>query len=215
MSRLQFVPRYLFASTFNFLTGKPMNSSRNARSALKACQSALLLPLLFVLLPAGAQAQATFGLQPVGIASGSQNVTVTASAAGTVANIEVLTTGAPGLDFTAAAAGASTCTSASLSLGSTCVQSVTFTPTAPGLRLGAVVLLSGNGSILATKLISGTGQGGFDGVADEVPEDLPHLLAVAVQVARVVAPAVDRVSTRRQHRSSRPRRGVTNRHPPD
>ena len=138
-----------------------MNSSRNARSALKACQSALLLPLLFVLLPAGAQAQATFGLQPVGIASGSQNVTVTASAAGTVANIEVLTTGAPGLDFTAAAAGASTCTSASLSLGSTCVQSVTFTPTAPGLRLGAVVLLSGNGSILATKLISGTGQGGL------------------------------------------------------
>ena len=107
MSRLQFVPRYLFASTFNFLTGKPMNSSSNARSALKACQSALLLPLLFVLLPAGAQAQATFGLQPVGIASGSQNVTVTASAAGTVANIEVLTTGAPGLDFTAAAAGAS------------------------------------------------------------------------------------------------------------
>ncbi len=43
----------------------------------------------------------------------------------------------------------------------TCVQSVTFTPSAPGLRIGAVVLLDPNGNILAETMIFGTGQGGL------------------------------------------------------
>jgi hypothetical protein len=67
--------------------------------------------------------------------------------------------GVPGLDFAAAAA--STCSSASLTVGSTCTQSVTFTPSSPGLRIGAVVLVDGNNNILATAFISGTGQGGL------------------------------------------------------
>ena len=116
--------------------------------------------MLFVFLAASAHAQTNFGLEPVGTASVAQNVTVTASAAGTVATVQVLTLGVPDLDF-AAGSGASTCASASLSIGSSCVQSVTFTPSAPGLRLGAVVLLDGNGNILASTLISGTGQGGL------------------------------------------------------
>jgi sugar lactone lactonase YvrE len=109
---------------------------------------------------AGAGAQANFGLQPVGTASGPQNVNVTASAAGTVATVQVLTTGIPNLDFTPAVGGAS-CNTASLSAGSTCTQSVIFKPGAPGLRLGAIVLLDGNGNILAETFISGTGQGGL------------------------------------------------------
>jgi hypothetical protein len=68
--------------------------------------------------------------------------------------------GMDGLDF-AADSGGSTCLSASVTAGSTCVQSVLFTPTAPGLRIGAVVLLDQNGNLLATTLISGTGQGGL------------------------------------------------------
>jgi hypothetical protein len=160
MNRVPSVLRYRLSNIFKVINSKPTETSLEASAARRVRITAWLLPLLFFLLAAGAQAQANFGLQPVGSASGPQNVTVTASAAGTVATVEVLTMGAPNLDFTVGS-GASTCASASLSLGSTCVQSVTFTPAAPGLRLGAVVLLAGNGNVLATALISGTGQGGL------------------------------------------------------
>jgi sugar lactone lactonase YvrE len=67
--------------------------------------------------------------------------------------------GVQGLDFASGSGGS--CNSATLSIGSTCVQPVVFTPTVPGLRQGAVVLLDQNNNILATTLISGTGQGGL------------------------------------------------------
>ena len=161
MSRVSSVLRYRLEIIFKLINSKPSKISLAGSRRLGSCIPALLLSLLLIILGASAQAQATFGLQPVGTASGPQNVNVTASAAGTVTTVEVLTLGAPNLDFTAAAGGASTCANASLSLGSTCVQSVTFTPSVPGLRLGAVVLVGGNGNILATAPISGTGQGGL------------------------------------------------------
>jgi large repetitive protein len=149
------------AHIFKLINSKPIDSFRGTLKAVKIGASALLFPLLLVLFAAGAQAQATFGLQPVGSASAAQSVTVTASAAGTLATVKVLFMGAPSLDFTAGS-GASTCSAGlSLSVGSTCVQSVTFTPATPGLRQGAVVLVDGNGNVLATTLISGTGQGGL------------------------------------------------------
>ncbi len=77
-----------------------------------------------------------------------------------MATVQVLTMGAPNLDFTPGSGGP-TCTGASVSAGSTCIESVTFTPSAPGIRLGAVVLLDGNGNILASTFISGIGQGGL------------------------------------------------------
>jgi hypothetical protein len=160
MSYIPFVLRDRFAHTFNLLTGKPTKTPHGAWRGMKACRLALGLPLLFAFLPGSAHAQVNFGLEPVGIASAAQNVNVTASAAGNVAAVQVLTLGAPNLDFTPGS-GASPCATASLSIGSSCVQSVTFTPTAPGLRLGAVVLLDGNSNILAITYISGTGQGGL------------------------------------------------------
>lgn len=160
MSRVPSIVRDRFAHIFKLINSKPTESSYGACSALRTCRSVLLFLLLLVFMSAGAQAQASFGLQPVSVASGSQNVTVTASAAGTVATVRVLTMGVPGLDF-GVGGGASTCFSMTLSAGSTCVESVTFTPSAPGLRLGAVVLLDGSGDILAITLISGTGQGGL------------------------------------------------------
>ena len=132
----------------------------HVRRALKATRSTLLFLLFLVSFAATARAQANFAPQPVGAASGSQNVTVKASAAGAVANVRVLTMGMQFLDFTPGG-GASSCTNANLSIGSACTQSVVFTPTAPGLRIGAVVLLDQNGNILATTLLSGTGQGGL------------------------------------------------------
>lgn len=110
---------------------------------------------------AAAGAQAQFGTQPVSVTSGGQNVTVTAKVAGAVAKVEVLTLGVTGLDF-AKGAGASTCESATLAAaGATCLESVTFTPAAPGVRLGAVVLLDSGSNVLGTAYLSGTGLGGL------------------------------------------------------
>jgi sugar lactone lactonase YvrE len=110
---------------------------------------------------AGAQAQAVFSTaQPVGTISGQQNVTVTARTAGTVATVQVLTSGTANLEF-AAGTGLTNCASASLSAGATCTASVTFKPAAPGIRIGAVVLLDSNSNVLGTAYLSGTGLGGL------------------------------------------------------
>ena len=88
-----------------------------------------MLALVMLLAAIGAQAQAVFRPQPVGSAAPEQDVTVTATTAGTVQTVAVLTLGASGLDF-AAGTGASTCASATLAAGGTCAEPVTFTPAA-------------------------------------------------------------------------------------
>ncbi len=110
-------------------------------------------------------AHAQFGAQPVGAVTGNQGVTVTASTAGTVTSVEYLTVGSPSGDF-AAGTGTANCASAPLAQGASCTASVTFTPAAPGLRLGAVVLVGTptvgpSPSVLGTAYLSGTGTGGL------------------------------------------------------
>ncbi|MGB9232275.1 MAG: kelch repeat-containing protein, partial [Terracidiphilus sp.] len=73
-----------------------------------------------------------------------------------VSRIQAVTQGATGLDFSVPNGGP--CIN-SFSPGGSCTVDVTFTPTAPGLRLGAVQLLDSGGNLLATQLISGVGQG--------------------------------------------------------
>jgi large repetitive protein len=139
--------------------------SGNTRSALRrgllrlSTTGRALLPLALLLFAPALHAQ--FGAQAVGTASSAQSVTVTATATGTVAaTVQVLTFGGSGLDF--AAATAPTCAGATLAtIGSTCTQAVTFTPSVPGLRLGAIVLKDTSGNRLATALIYGTGSGGL------------------------------------------------------
>jgi sugar lactone lactonase YvrE len=92
--------------------------------------------------------------------SGQQNVTVTAQAAGTVATVQVLTGGVLNLDF-AAGSGLSNCGATTLAKGDPCTESVTFTPSAPGIRIGAVVLLDRSSNVLGTAFLSGTGLGGL------------------------------------------------------
>ena len=123
-----------------------------------------IVPVAALLL-AAACAQAQFGSQPVGTMTGNQGVSVTASVAGTVSGVQILTLGSPSGDF-AAGTGASNCASATLAQNATCTESITFTPARPGLRLGAVVLLGtpsgGSGqSVLGTAYLSGTGVGGL------------------------------------------------------
>lgn len=130
------------------------------RLARKGSRISMLAGAVLLLAASGAQAQSVFGAQPVGASSGEQNVTVTAQVAGAVAKVEVLTLGVSGLDF-APGIGALTCGSATLAVNGTCTESVTFTPAAPGLRIGAVVLLDSNSNVLGTAYLSGTGSGGL------------------------------------------------------
>jgi len=135
------------------------------RGSAKHSATSLVLGLLTVagvlMVAAGAQAQAVFSAWQTLGTPATQTVPVTASAAGAVATVEVLTSGAASLDFTAGS-GSSTCASAALTVGATCNQSVTFTPAYPGIRTGAVVLLDVNKNVLGTAYLSGVGQGGLD-----------------------------------------------------
>src|ERR1035437_3121967 len=118
-----------------------------------------LATLLAIVLPAAsALAQTQFGTHAVATPS-TLPVTVTAKAAGTVATVEVLTLGAPNLDYVAGSGGA--CTSAVMGVNSTCSQPVTFTPAYPGVRAGAVVLLDPNNNVLGSAYLTGTGSGGL------------------------------------------------------
>jgi hypothetical protein len=48
-----------------------------------------------------------------------------------------------------------------LAKGATCTESVTLTPSVPGLRMGAVVLLDINSNVIGTAYLSGIGLGGL------------------------------------------------------
>ncbi len=76
----------------------------------------------------------------------------------TFGTTNVLTQGAPNLDFQLGSG--STCTG-TVSAGNTCILNVTFAPLAPGVRMGAVQLFDNSlpANLLATKMISGIGEG--------------------------------------------------------
>ncbi len=117
------------------------------------------LAAILILGPSIGWSQSDFNTQTVGVTSSPQNVSVVLSSSGIVASVQVLTSGAPGLDF-ALSAGAGTC-AAALFPGS-CTVPVTFTPIAPGMRVGAVVLMDADSeTILGTAFIRGLASGGL------------------------------------------------------
>jgi sugar lactone lactonase YvrE len=99
-----------------------------------------------------------FGTVSVGATGSAVSLTVTFDAAVTLGSIAVLTEGAPNLDF--ANAGTGSCTTGTpYTLNATCTIVVTFAPSYPGTRLGAVVLADNNGNEIATGYVQGTGLG--------------------------------------------------------
>ena len=76
---------------------------------------------------------------------------------GTIGAPLVLTQGVRGLDFRAQ--DGSSCTPQSYAAGASCTVNVRFTPTASGVRYGAVNLTDSSGNVLATAYIHGTGVG--------------------------------------------------------
>ncbi|MGA7318045.1 MAG: Ig-like domain repeat protein [Silvibacterium sp.] len=90
----------------------------------------------------------------------SQTLTLkyTFSTTETLGAPRALTQGASNLDFRVINGG--TCLSnSSFTSGTSCTVNVAFAPIAPGTRYGAVQLVDGSGSVLATTYIYGTGQG--------------------------------------------------------
>ena len=119
----------------------------------------LLICLLhFGLLHAAAQSTAVFpGQTAVGHPSAPLTVTVTVTTFGVAASPRVVTQSVANGDF--AQAGGS-CTAGTLyAPGQQCSVAVVFTPQGPGLRLGAVELLDGNGHLLGESNVTGVGQG--------------------------------------------------------
>lgn len=135
-------------------------AARSVRRRSRSCAAGLSL----LLACAASAAQNTFPATAVGTAAAQQAVTVIAQAAGTVDHETIVTLGQPGLDFALHAVPASTCTGVALTVGGaapSCSQSVAFTPTAPGRRIGAVELFDVGGDLLGEALLSGTGVGGL------------------------------------------------------
>ena len=113
----------------------------------------ILVSFVGVLFPPRAAAQGlTFPNTPVGTPSAPVLVTLTVTAAGTPGQPAALTSGVAGLDFSIASMG--TCGAmANPTPGQSCAVTVVFTPRYPGVRQGAVVIDSADGT---TPLASAT-----------------------------------------------------------
>lgn len=107
---------------------------------------------------AAGQAPMTFPVTAVGQSSAAVAVSVTLTATGTAAAPQVRTQSVMGGDF-ALAPGGSCVAGMNAMQGLSCTVQVVFQPTAPGVRLGAVVLLDNNGNVLGETNMTAVGQG--------------------------------------------------------
>ena len=105
-----------------------------------------------------APATYTAPTEPVGTTSPTQTAYITITTAGQQAYTDVMTTGQYNLDYALVPGG--TCSyNNSYAVGATCTVNYTFTPRAPGQRLGAIQIVSMSNVVLGTSLIAGTGTG--------------------------------------------------------
>jgi sugar lactone lactonase YvrE len=94
----------------------------------------------------------------IGSSSATQTVTLTFTAGANLAAIQVVTQGAPNLDFNFTSGG--TCTAGTTyTANQTCTVNVVFSPKFAGTRYGAVVLNDASGNVVANDYLQGTGTG--------------------------------------------------------
>ena len=119
----------------------------NYTAAAEVTQSVTVLPIVYMA-----------PTEPVGTASGTQTATLLFNSSFTLGSINVLTQGAPGLDFNTAGGG--TCAvGSSYSAGQTCTVNYTFTPIAPGTRFGAITIVDNSSNLQASLYLIGSGTG--------------------------------------------------------
>jgi sugar lactone lactonase YvrE len=137
----------------------------------------------------GSAASANFGSRAVGSTSAARTFSFSLTSGISIGSIEVVTQGAPNLDFTSATGG--TCAAATYTSATTCTVNVTFAPMYAGPRTGAIVFYSGaagTGLILGSVPLAGTGTGpqiayspsAVTGVNPEVDGDLIENAQAAV-----------------------------------
>jgi MBG domain (YGX type)/PASTA domain/Galactose oxidase, central domain len=88
--------------------------------------------------------------------SSTQALTFNLPATTAIGAIQVVTQGVNGLDFSLGSGG--TCTGV-IESGNSCTVNITFTPLAPGLRMGAANLYDNGGNLVAAAPVYGIGQG--------------------------------------------------------
>ena len=103
------------------------------------------------------ESSVSFGSVNVGTAASPQTLTYNFASPTTLSAVSILTDGQSGLDYTS---GGGTCAAGTAYLsGQSCTVTVAFTPSAPGLRSGAVALFAQGSNVpLAIWYLSGTGQ---------------------------------------------------------
>jgi hypothetical protein len=103
-------------------------------------------------------ASPTFPITSVSTISQPVTVTLVPVATGSAGAVGALTSGISNLDFSVADPG--TCAAGALVSGVSCTVSVIFTPRYPGVRHGALVVLSADGTqVMASAPLSGIGEG--------------------------------------------------------
>jgi hypothetical protein len=141
-------------------TGRQLFKRESSRRLFR-----VLLAWCGILVSSGAaQAQATPAstyafpaLVTVGSSSPAQTVTVKIQTTGMIGQVQVLTGGAPNLDF--ASIGGTCAAGSTFTAGQTCTASIVLTAKAPGIRTGAVVVMDGGGNPLGSELLYGVGVG--------------------------------------------------------
>ncbi len=99
------------------------------------------------------------GSTAVGQQSAPITVTVTMTATGTPSDPQAVTQGVPDEDFSIAAGGTCLLDQPVTTIGQTCTANVIFAPKYPGLRAGAVRIMSASGTLLGSALIAGVATG--------------------------------------------------------
>jgi hypothetical protein len=101
--------------------------------------------------------------EPVNSTSSGQIATLTFTASGTLGAINVLTLGAPNLDFKQTGGGSVNnppcVVGTTYTSGQACTVFYTFTPSHPGIRYGGITLSTTSGTLLGNTYISGIGTG--------------------------------------------------------
>ena len=99
------------------------------------------------------------GTTAVGQQSAPITVIVTMTAVGTPLGPQAVTQGVPNEDFSLSAGGTCPLNAPVTTVGQTCTANVIFAPKYPGLRSGAVQMMSTSGTLLGTALIAGVATG--------------------------------------------------------
>ena len=153
-------PAYSFFNGLLITSRQEVSTITSLRHRNLAIHLGLIACFLFTGSLARAVAQAAYVFQPAMAVGGTpqvQSIPVTIQTAGTLGPVEVLTQGSPNLDFILSSSPVGVCATGA---GQICNISVSFSPKFPGLRFGAILIFdAGDGHLMASQNISGTGQG--------------------------------------------------------